>query len=405
MTEQLNRDSFWEPGCREEKRIGFHLHHKFQHAMLDPVYKLLRDDFPSIITEDVATIIKFKPKILILADAHYYCFRAQLPETMIIWIRHGFSSKNFLKRSIIGCDFACVSSEWVRDEYLRRGWRPRLGYWVTGFVPMDKVFARIKSNDKKELPVGLSPDQKTLLYAPTWNKYLGSADVLGDRWIDIIKREFPEINLIIKPHPHIPKLFPKWMKRWRESANRHERTVLIENCSSSIYEFLHSTDVLLSDSSSVIFYFLALNRPIILVKNPKRYRDMEFYDPEGPEWSWRDFGCQIEDVEELPTALRKALEDPEEFQEARAVYCNRIFGDTFDGLASQRIREKVRSLLQPNSEEKEWTSVIWEKLKTYSDVYRKKSLMYRIQAKLNPLGSSLNRYPRIKYIIKKFFPA
>lgn len=381
-------------------RIGFHLLHDFHHAMLNPIYSLLKDEFPCLITKDVDSIIAFKPKILILADAHYYRFRGRLPVTIIVWIRHGFSSKNFLRRSITGCDFACVSSKWVRNEYIRRGWNPRLGFWVTGFPPMDRVLSQHSTQIRAVLPEDFEKGKATLLYAPTWNRFLNSVEPLGDKWIDRLRKTLPDINVIIKPHPHIPKLFPLWMAMWQKSVRRNERTLLIEDCNSDIYEYLTLADILLSDASSTIFYFLALDRPIILVNNPLRFKDWEYFDPEGPEWKWRDIGIEISSAEELPHAVQRCLEKPAEKAELRAFYRERIFGNFLDGYASDRIAGQVRSLLNPEIEDKERVSISWKTISSLGPLDKKRSIFYRIRSLLVPLADSLNRYPRLKFILK-----
>ena len=254
-------------------RIGFHILWDFHHAVLDPIYDLLKDDFQCLITKDAERLIQFNPKILVLADRHYHLFRNKLPNTIIIWTRHGFSSKNETGKGVNGCDFACVSSEWVRDEFIRRGFQPNLGFWVTGFPAADILFQNRSKLDYSLFPEKFSKGKATLLYVPTYNELLNSVNVLGEKWIDELKKILPEVNIIIKPHPVIPERNPKWMKMWREAASRNDRTLLIEDSHSSVYQYLPFVDILLSDVCSAIFYFLALNKPIILVNNPNRFKE------------------------------------------------------------------------------------------------------------------------------------
>jgi len=384
-------------------RIGFHLAYDFHHAMLNPIYALLREEFPCLITTNAKSIIAFKPRILVLADAHYHYFRGKLPGTIIIWVRHGFSNKNHVSRCITGSDFACVSSPWMRDEYIRMGARPRLGYWVTGFVPMDKVLSRNKLFTNAALPKKFSRGTATLLYAPTYNKYLSSAEALGSQWIDAIARAMPHINVIIKPHPHIPTLFPQWMVMWRAAARRNEQTLLVEDGNADVYEYLSTADILLSDVSSVIFYFLALNRPIILVNNQHRFKERGFFAPAGHEWTWRDMGIQIDHGDELPYALQRCLRYPEEFSRQRALYRKRIFGNLLDGRAAERIADRIRALCNPGARDKRWVSVSWNAASDFGRLDKKRSLLLSMRASLSPVARSLRRYPRILFMLKKLF--
>jgi len=328
-------------------RVGFHILHNFHHAMLDPIYSLLKDEFKCLMTNSIEEIISFNPRILILADRHYDAFREDLPNTIIVWTRHGFISKNESKKAVSGCDFACVSSEWVRDDLIKRGSIPRLGFWLTGFVPMDQIFQNKNKSALKALPNDFSKGKNTLIYAPTHDKLLNSVEILGDRWVDHIRQTFPNLNIIIKPHPVILERNPEWMKMWQESVRRNNQTLLVEDTHSSIYDYFPFADILLSDASSVIFYFLALDRPIILVNNPHRYEEPNHFDPEGPEWNWRDVGIEINKIDELPSAIMRSMENPDQKSKLRKHYRNMIFGNILDGRAAERIAERVREVLYP----------------------------------------------------------
>ena len=395
--------SYIHEGGQESTRIGFYMLHDYYWAMLEPVYSILKDEFPCLMTKNLNSIVSFKPRILLIADSRYYLYRSRLPGTIIIWVEHGFVSKNALGRAVIGADFACVSSEWLRDEYIRRSWNPRLGYWVTGFVSMDGVLNPDKSQKKVTLPEDFSKGKATLLYAPTWNKFLNSVEILGDKWIDKLRESLPDINVIIKLHHRIPKLFPHFMAMWRESARRNERTLLVEDSKSDIHEYLSSADILLSDASTVIFHFLALDRPVILINNPLRFKDKEYFDPEGPEWAWRDLGIQINHVDELPGALIRSLGNPGEKAKERACYRDRIFGNLLDGRASERIADKVRALINPKPEDKEWVTASWNSIALRKPVGKKKSIVGYIRALLLPLDYFFDHYPRLKYLLKRIF--
>lgn len=341
----------------DSHRIGFHILWDFHHSVLDPIYDLLKDDFHCLMTKNIESLIQFNPKILILADRHYHHFRNRLPETIIVWTRHGFASKNEAGKGVTGCDFACVSSEWVRDEFIRRGFMPNLGFWVTGFPAADILFQKSSKLDYTLLPENFSSGKVTLLYVPTYNESLNSVKVLGEKWIDKLKEILPEINVIIKPHPVIPERNPKWMDMWRNATNRNERTLLVEDSHSSVYQYMPLADIILSDASSVIFYFLAFNKPIILVNNPNRFKEKQFFDKKGPEWTWRDMAIEIDNVNELPSAVLRSLQMPEEKSEKRLIYKERVFGNLYDGKSAERIVDQVKTLLNPEKKRKSMSMI------------------------------------------------
>ncbi|MGQ0569780.1 MAG: CDP-glycerol glycerophosphotransferase family protein, partial [Armatimonadota bacterium] len=331
----------------------------FHHAMLQPVYLQLLDRFPCLFTEDRRVLIDVAPRILVVADRPPRTVRRALPTTLVVFTRHGFVSKNYAKASLADCDFACVSSEWVRDELLRTGIRPRLGYWVTGFPPMDAVF-RSRSTRLRPVVAGRPlAGATTLLYAPTHQPLLNSVEVLGTTWIAPLRQALPDLNLIIKPHPRIPADHSEWLTSWQEAAASDPDRVIVMDADADIYQVFPFTDILLTDASSVMFYFLAMDRPIVLVTNPRRFDDVTYFDPEGPEWLWRDLAVEIERAADLPDAVRRCLERPDEKADRRAFYRARIFGTLADGRAAERIADRISALLDPHDVEREWVDVAW----------------------------------------------
>jgi hypothetical protein len=395
-------------------KIGFHILWDFHHSVLDPIYDLLKDDFNCLMTKNVENLIQFNPKVLILADRQYHLFRNGLPKTIIVWTRHGFASKNEAGKGVTGCDFACVSSEWVREEFIKRGFIPNLGFWVTGFPAADILFQK-SSNLDNNLPKNFLNRKPMLLYVPTYNELLNSVNVLGENWIDKLREILPEINIIIKPHPVIPEKNPEWMDMWRNAANRNERTLLIEDTHSSVYQYLRFADILLSDACSVIFYFLAFNKPIILVNNPNRFKERQFYDEKGPEWTWRDMAVEIDKANELPSAVLRCLKTPEEKSEKRLIYKERVFGRLCDGKSTERLVNQIKILLNPEKKDKEYVDTIWNsffkshhnreletqliKIKLENQMLKHKIMNYEKSYSLR-FAKNLKRIPGVNFLIK-----
>lgn len=382
-------------------RVGFLVSSSFYHDMLDPIYALLKDEFSCLMTEDTQAMVAFAPGVLVTAGMDHAYLRLRLPQTAIVWTRHGFAYKRHSARnSVTGCDFACVSSEWVCGEFARRGWNPRLGYWVTGFVPMDSVLDDTFSANPPALPESFAHARATLLYAPTWNRFLSSAEVLGPRWIDRLGEVAPDVNVIIKPHASTPVCSPKWMEMWRRAVRRNHRAYLVEDTNSSVYEYFPFADVLLSDASSVMFYYLALDRPLILVSNPQREKDRLCHDPSDLEWQWRDMGIEISKEEELPAAVLRCLEHPEEKRTQRALYRERVFGKYLDGLAATRIAARIRSLLLPRPEDKEMAEITWKRIAAFGQAKESRRAILRAHL-LEWVSRFLKRHPRFGTVWRK----
>ncbi len=197
--------------------------------------------------------------------------------------------------------------------------------------------------DNPSLPFPRNPGQKTVLYAPTFNRPLSSAAMLGDRLVELIRGSRQDISIIIKPHPLIAEQSPEWVETWRRLVRAHKDVHLAADANDDVMPYLRAADALITDASSVQLYYLALDRPMILINNLDRF-GCEYFDPRGFEWSWRDMGKQIENVDELPASVSAALSDPRSNSERRAHYRKLLFDDLTDGKAVERLCQNVEKL-------------------------------------------------------------
>ncbi|MGB8273662.1 MAG: CDP-glycerol glycerophosphotransferase family protein, partial [Alphaproteobacteria bacterium] len=322
-------------------RVAIHVNKRFHFPFLKPLFDLLAREHEAIVTSDAKRIADFDPDVVIVADAQAGELRSHAPRAVFVFTRHGLISKNISVESVRLSDYVCVTSEASRDWYVERGALPRKGFWITGYVQMDPLFRR----DAAPIPFAPTPGRKVVLYAPTFNPALSSAPMLGARVAELI-RGGREIELIIKPHPMTVERQPSWMAGWRAAAARHSDVHLVEDPAADLVPYLQAADVLVTDVSSAMFQFLALERPIVLVTNPMARSDPERFDPEGPEWAWRDVGEEVHDVGSLAAAVARALDDPGRGAERRAHYRRLLFGDLTDGRAAERIALNVTRLLR-----------------------------------------------------------
>ena len=329
---------------QEKSRLAFFNQYEFHRPILYPVFEKLDKEYQCIFSSDEKEIINFKPHLIVQADYSYQLFRKYLPGTLLVNTLHGFGTKNYWKRGIPHYDFVCLPNPWIGEQCKRQRINPKISMWLTGFVPTDKIFNSSKS--KKDLP-GEVANHSIILYAPTWTKRLTSVDVLGDEWIENLIINLKNVSLIIKPHPHMSRDFPDLIKKWKNISTKNSRVFLIENPDENIYEYFHLADILLADASSVMFYFLALNRPIILVSNPERTNEKKFFDDEGAEWKWRDMGIEIQKAEELIPAVEKYLKNPSLHSDTRAFYLEKVFGSLKLGEAAINTAKYIRDFLNP----------------------------------------------------------
>ncbi len=322
-------------------RVGIYLHYPFHAKIFKTTVSAVANEHECLTTSHPLELVRFRPHVVLAAeDISYLHLRAHLPKTIFVHTRHGLASKGIPERSFRAADYVCVTSDQVKEDFLRRGIRPRRGYWTIGYIQMDNLLASPR-------PTLIPPGRKVILYAPTWHHGLSSLPLLGPRAVELIKGASPDAFLVIKPHPHVqqgvnPTLSP-WMQTLREAASGRDDVHLIEDRSEDIMPWLKAADVMVTDASSVQLEYLALDRPLVLINNPERFAS-KHYDPEGYEWAWRKMGQQVDDLETLPATVANALENPATGAAGRAVYRDRLFGNTADGRAGERLVAQLRTL-------------------------------------------------------------
>jgi len=289
---------------------------------------------------DRRAVVAFQPHVLVLASsAHLEYFRHHLPAAFVVNVRHGLIGKQGLSRlprrtSARRFDAVCVGDEGQKARYARAGAHPG-AFWETGYPQLDPLWRR---DPPPALP--LDPTQPTLLYAPTWNLGLTSATMRGDRLVTLVRGRVPRVNVVIKPHPVIGDWRPRWMARWARLAAAHPNVHLVRDSHADVVPYCLAADLLLSDASSVIFEFLALDRPIVLLTNPRHAADPARL-PDDIAWRWRDVGHELHDVSTLPDAVALALDDPGARGDRRRARAQELFGPFTDGGNARRVAERI----------------------------------------------------------------
>jgi len=371
---------------------------------MQPVFDLVKARVPSLLSADTDEVIRFDPGILVVADSRYYLYRHRLPGTIVVWIRHGLADKNFAGACVNGSDFACLSSEWFARDYRERDYRPRMGFWLTGYVSMDPVLNPAKRREPPELSDWRNGrEQRILLYAPTWNRWMGSAEMVTPAWLMALLDRFPALDLVIRPHPGIRDHQPGVLRGWRRVCREHpQRILMLEDPAFSVYDLFPAADMLLSDASSVFLYYLAMDRPLILLNPPRRFREQGYCNPAGPEWAWRDCADQVHNLDELATAVDAALSDPGRLSALRRRYRERVFGDLTDGRAAERTAERLLQLADGGSSPHAWVRKAWADMGHWRVINRKTRWKNRFYRPFTGIGYRLERYPSLKHGLNRF---
>ncbi|HPF32390.1 MAG TPA: CDP-glycerol glycerophosphotransferase family protein [Candidatus Sabulitectum sp.] len=175
----------------------------------------------------------------------------------------------------------------------------------TGWPKMDHIMRYDASGVRREL--GVEPDSRVVLYAPTHSRSMESAGMLLP-----VLTETPRPGEVwfCKPHEFMDQ----------QAIRRLESSGIRMATGYDITPFLHMADVLVSDTSSVVYEFMALDKPVVTCRTMGR----------------RDKGIDITAPGELRGAVDRCLNDPGEFSSMRREHMQMV-NPRLDGTVSGKI--------------------------------------------------------------------
>ena len=182
----------------------------------------------------------------------------------------------------------------------------------TGWPKLDPLLKEAASSGRP----AESGDRPTVFFASTFSRSVTAAPELYDeiaRMADSGRWHF-----LVTLHP---KMDPEWVDRYRALAGPN--LTFIES-DEDLIPYLPQADVMLCDTSSIMFEFMFLDRPVVTLNTRMP----------GP---WLIDVAEPSGVEH---ALEKALKRPEALLSAMRAYCRELHSYT-DGRSSERVLEAV----------------------------------------------------------------
>jgi len=202
---------------------------------------------------------------------------------------------------------------------------------IGGFPKLDQAFDGSITDDnirKLKQKINIDPAKKTILFSTTWEKSGMSA---GEKWYARLDELTSSYNILVTLHPWVSKII-------RQKIENTPNVFLIKT--PEILPYLILSDIMVSDTSSIIAEFCALNKPIITFKIQDSHRLTEEIKN-----MLREISEQINTFDELKSILSKVLKNPSKKQEQRQIY-NTIMFDKLDGKTSERIVESIIKYLK-----------------------------------------------------------
>ncbi len=215
-------------------------------------------------------------------------------------------------------DIYCTSGPYVTQHYQRLSEKHHNTFLVkeTGWSKIDYIlnFPTENLKEKLELPT----DKKIILYAPTFSPKMESSYDLLPIIPDIIKKdEFWLIKFHELMEKRVVRIFKNYLTKNIAIIDKAEIT-----------PYLHAADLMISDTSSVLYEFMILNKPVITFKTISRF----------------DKGINIEDPEDLRKSIDRVLENPLEHKHNRTIHINAV-NPYCDGKTSERIISYLEQVL------------------------------------------------------------
>lgn len=304
---------------------------------------LLRNPLPHVIAEGpqqaLAEYRQRRPDWIIFGNG--CSFLHSLPRgTRTALVYHGIGVKEcYYEAALMEMDIRFVEGSHRARELAERF--PDARIEDVGFAKLDPLLNPGIETPQLDLAAcGLDPERPTILYAPTY--YPSS--------VELMPRDLPaqldDCNLVIKPH-HFTFTKPRYhhqlelLQHWAEAEN----VWLAGLADVSLLPMMGSADLLLSEASSALFEFAALDRPITWCdfywrrwshRGPLRWRLERRLDPTIHRY--RDIARHAAQPPDVVPAIRSELENPAGFAAARRRYTEQLIGAT-DGRASERIAD------------------------------------------------------------------
>ncbi|QIB65385.1 CDP-glycerol glycerophosphotransferase family protein [Kineobactrum salinum] len=205
----------------------------------------------------------------------------------------------------------------------------------TGWPKLDPLFLagapagpRPRGNDEPPVVFYASTFSRSITSAPTMESVIARLAGSG-KW-----------RFLVTLHP---KMNPEVVARYRALSGPNLRFI---DSNSDLLPLLAEADVMLCDTSSIMFEFMFLNRPVVTYRSRMA----------GP---WL---LDVEHVNDVEPALAQALERPTALLEAARDLCHELHEFT-DGQSSGRVLDAVNDVLAAGPAPRRKPLNLWRKLK------------------------------------------
>lgn len=263
-----------------------------------------------------------------------------------VWHGAGFKNRTLEDSAkLYFYDAIFVSSPTFKEFHKGWGYKDKQ-LFVTGYAQVDSLvktptLSEIADIKKK---FGISTRfERIILYAPTWNSKDSTLEspfpVESDQFLRKLNEIAQKNNSLIAFLPHLNSSFEL-------PAETDNLKIISSNGELDIKPFLHITDLLITDWSSIYTDFLVLDKPTIFLDTEPTFFGFTL-TPEDRA------GSVVKDLNELETAMQEVLNEPENykkrFADKMADTKARTWGETLDGKSAERYYNVINQLVDEKS--------------------------------------------------------
>ena len=207
----------------------------------------------------------------------------------------------------------------------------------TGWPRQDWIFNNLHTYDKyRNQLLQEYGKSKIVLYAPTFSPSLTSLPFIKEALIKLAKEE--DAVVLFKFHPLTKK---EWVDEYKQVAEDIENIIWIDD--HNVTKYMLASDVMISDTSSTVYEFLLLDKPVITYKNVAKDK----------------YWLNIDNVDDLSSAF-ETVQTSDEYLEKRRWIINN-YDPYLDGKVAQRMFDAVEDYINRHGVPKQRKLNIWRK--------------------------------------------
>ena len=208
----------------------------------------------------------------------------------------------------------------------------------TGWSRQDWVVHHLHAfDDEKNRLLAASQRKYLVLFAPTFSPSLTSLPYIKQGLIDLSQER--NVLILIKLHPLTKQ---RWVDEYKKLASEHAHILWVDDHYVSKYQLM--ADVLISDTSSSVYEFLLLDKPVIT------------YQTTAKNTFWHD----MKKSELITEAYDRALRDDTSYKEKRQWVIDN-YDPYLDGNVCRNMLMAVHDYIMRNGVPKKRKINLWRK--------------------------------------------